>query len=122
METGAIAVQIAGAVSYTSLPLRHTHHCRLPIQITAIAPYGPLPPRHTKLPPLRIPIHLSAQISGGAVSIPVADFGAVCFRVDSSMDAAAVQVSLIGMAGFACEAGRDLYRRVAVICMCRAEV
>ena len=31
------------------------------------------------------------EMSGDATSIPVADFGAVCFKVDSSMDAAAVQ-------------------------------
>lgn len=34
------------------------------------------------------------QMSGGAASIPVADFGAVCFRVDSSMDAASVQAAV----------------------------
>lgn len=65
---------------------------------------------------------MTAQISGGAVSIPVADFGAVCFRVDSSMDAAAVQVSRIGVARFECEAASNSYRRVAVICIGISEV
>ena len=36
----------------------------------------------------------ACAVSGGAAAIPVSDFGAVCFRIDSSMDAAAVQAAV----------------------------
>ena len=37
---------------------------------------------------------LACVISGGAAAVPVSEFGALCFRIDSSMDAAAVQAAV----------------------------